>query len=163
MDDVDYYSLQCTTSPPHELMLPPTLAKNSKVGQKEMVSKLARGSRCDPYSFCRKGNKNQYRFCKDMEDKKETHLPCRKGHWKRDHGSSKRSSEVRYNGSGCLATTEGSRRSRAALSGTVPTSHSSQKQSRCHNKQNTWEPTGGGRHGQRPDAKNPFFPLRIYT
>ena len=42
------------------------------VGQKEAASKLARSSRRDPYSFRRKGNENQYRFCKDVEERLET-------------------------------------------------------------------------------------------
>ena len=42
------------------------------VGQEEAASKLARSSRRDPYSFRRKGNKNQYRFCEDVEERLET-------------------------------------------------------------------------------------------
>ena len=42
------------------------------VGQEEAASKLARSSRRDPYSFCRKGNENQYRFCEDVEERLET-------------------------------------------------------------------------------------------
>ena len=42
------------------------------VGQEEAASKLARSSRRDPYSFRRKGNENQYRFCEDVEERLET-------------------------------------------------------------------------------------------
>ena len=42
------------------------------VGQEEAASKLARSSRRDPYSFCRKGNENQYRFCEDVEERLKT-------------------------------------------------------------------------------------------
>ena len=42
------------------------------VGQEEAASKLARSSRRDPYSFCRKGNENQYLFCEDVEERLET-------------------------------------------------------------------------------------------
>ncbi|KAL5497417.1 hypothetical protein EMCRGX_G013884 [Ephydatia muelleri] len=42
------------------------------VGQEEAASKLARSSRRDPYSFRRKGNENQYRFCEDVEEQLKT-------------------------------------------------------------------------------------------
>ena len=42
------------------------------VGQEEAASKLARSSRRDPYSFRRKENENQYRFCEDVEERLET-------------------------------------------------------------------------------------------
>ena len=44
------------------------MREEMKAGQEETALKLARGARRDPYSFRRKGNENQFRFCEDVED-----------------------------------------------------------------------------------------------
>ena len=44
------------------------MREEMKAGQEETALKLACSAKRDPYSFRRKGNENQFRFCEDVED-----------------------------------------------------------------------------------------------
>ena len=45
------------------------LRDDVKASQEEAALQVARSSRCDPYTFKRKGNENQHAFNDDVEDK----------------------------------------------------------------------------------------------
>ena len=108
-----------------------------KASQQEMASKA---SRQDPYSFRRKGNQTQDRFCEDMEQQKETVSACiscmEKGAEKEGLAIPKDAVKQKIMEQ-CLAVSERSGRPQAV---SVHTGHSSQ----MPQQRNTWEPPKDG-------------------